>query len=391
MAVAKQEAVGEGETQTARAPYESGERRKLIGCQNHMPLLFLIFLSFSSLAKTDPQAVTITARPDPIYIEKDAAGQYLNFDFVVENLTDEVLLVSGIEVSVFDGKGQMILRKFVDGNGTSPSILTVSNRELEPKKSTLIFNPFYAFAARVELARLGYRFSFQSKDQKREYQASIEVSASLYQTKTDLLLPLKGRTIVYDGHDFYAHHRRFDYRLPLLQQLGFNSNFMRYSYDFCPVNKQGEMYKGKAENNEDWFGFGMPIYASGNGKVAAASDGMADNRSFDESMLAKKPMVLFGNYVVLDHGNGEYSLFAHLKQGSIQVKVGEIIKQGQPIAQIGASGSANIPHLHYELQNGIDTKAEGLPSYFRKFQYVVGAKVIPVKIGRVDSGDIIQR
>jgi murein DD-endopeptidase MepM/ murein hydrolase activator NlpD len=151
------------------------------------------------------------------------------------------------------------------------------------------------------------------------------------------------------------------------------------------------MYKGKAENNEDWFGFGMPVYAPGDGKIAASSDGMLDNRSFDESALSTKPMTLFGNYVVIDHLNGEYSVFGHLKQGSIRVKVGDVIKQGQLIARIGASGSANIPHLHYELQNGVDTKAEGLPSYFRNFRRVLGSRVTEVKIGQVDSGDIVQR
>jgi len=356
-----------------------------------MPLLLFVLLTFLPFIGANNEAVKVTAKPQPIYIEKGASSQHLNFDFVVENLTDDTLLVSSIEVSVFDGKEKLILRKFVDGNGSSPSIQTVPNRELESKKPVLIFNPFYSFAFDVELTKLRYEFSFESKDRKKQFKSEVTVAPVYYETKTNLILPLKGRTIVYDGHDFYAHHRRFDYMLPPLQQLGFNSNFMRYSYDFCPVNEQGEMYKGKAENNEDWFGFGMPVYAPGDGKIAVSSDGMLDNRSFDESALSTKPMTLFGNYVVIDHLNGEYSVFGHLKQGSIRVKVGNVIKQGQQIARIGASGSANIPHLHYELQNGVDTKAEGLPSYFRNFRRVLGSRVTEVKIGQVDSGDIVQR
>jgi hypothetical protein len=356
-----------------------------------MPSLLLVLLAFVHFVGADNEAVRVSAKPQQIYIEKGATGQYLNFDFVVENLTDDILFLASVEVSVLDGKDRLILRKFVDGNGSSPSIETIPNRALESKKPVLIFNPFHSFDPRVELSKLRYEFSFESKDQKKHFKSEVLVAPVYYETKTNLILPLKGRVIVYDGHDFYAHHRRFDYMLPPLQQLGFNSNFMRYSYDFCPVNEQGEMYKGKAENNEAWFGFGMPVFASGDGKVAAFSDGMPDNRSFDVSALSTKPMTLFGNYLVINHGNGEYSVFGHLKQGSIGVKVGDVIRQGQQIAQIGASGSANIPHLHYELQNGVDTKAEGLPSYFRNFRRVLGSRVVEVKVGQVDSGDIIQR
>ncbi|MCA1622573.1 MAG: M23 family metallopeptidase [Acidobacteria bacterium] len=176
-----------------------------------------------------------------------------------------------------------------------------------------------------------------------------------------------------------------------IRALGFASNFMRYSYDFVPVNEAGKMFQGKEENNADFFGFGANLYAAGNGKIVAAVDDKPDNRSFDESQLATNPMVLWGNYLVIDHQNGEYSIYGHIKQGSAKVKAGEMVKQNQIIAQIGASGSANIPHLHYELQNGADTKAEGLPSYFRNFQRVLGAKTQNIKLGQIDSGDIVQR
>ena len=354
-----------------------------------MPLLLLFLFALFHFSNLATDAVRITAKPQQIYIEKGSSGQHLNFDFIVENLTAETLSISGIEVSVFDRSDKLVLRKFLDGNGTSPSIQTVPSRELEAKKPIIVFNPFYFFDHGVELGKLRYEFSFESKDRKKQLRSEVTVAPVYYETKTDLILPVKGRMIVYDGHDFYAHHRRFDYMLPPLQQLGFNTNFMRYSYDFCPVNEMGEMYKGKAENNADWFGFGTSVYAAGSGKVVARSDGMPDNRSFDESKIPTQPMILFGNYVVINHGNGEYSLFGHLKQGSIKVTVGETVRQGQLVAEIGASGSANIPHLHYELQNGIDTKAEGLPSYFRNFQRMLGSKVVEVKKGQVDSGDIV--
>ena len=356
-----------------------------------MHLLLLILIALMPSVKADETvAVNITSKPQPIYIEQGAAAQYLNFDFVVENLTREKLLVSSIEVSVFDQKDRLVLRRFIDGNGTRPSIETLNNRELEGKKTILIFNPFHTFDNQVELKKLRYEFSFRVPAQKKEYKLEVIVVPVTYETKTNLILPVKGRMIVYDGHDFYAHHRRFDYLIPGLQQLGFNSNFMRYSYDFVPVNQQGEMYQGREESNQNYFGFGVSLLAAGNGKIAAIVDDKPDSRSFNEAELASNPMVLWGNYVVIDHLNGEYSLYGHIKQGSGRVKVGETVRQGQVIAQMGASGSSMFPHLHYELQTGIDTKAEGLPSYFKNFRRILGSKIIEVKRGQVDTGDIVE-
>jgi hypothetical protein len=199
-------------------------------------------------------------------------------------------------------------------------------------------------------------------------------------------LPIKGKILVEDGHDFYAHHRRFDYAHPFLQGLGFRSNFMRYSYDFVTLNTNGETYTSNNQVNENWDCFGKAIYAPASGKVVAVIDTMPDNRKFNERLIAQNQMILFGNYIVIDHLNGEFSLFAHTKKGSAKVKPGDMVQSGQEIAAIGASGSANIPHLHYELRTTADHLAEGLPSYFSNYKKS-GKKISK---GQLDSGDIIE-
>ncbi len=349
--------------------------------------LFVLF-AFSSV---QAQAVKITVKPNPIYIEKTSAAQNLNFDFILENTTKESLSLSKVEVSVFDSKDKLVLRKFIDGNGVRPSIMTVPNRELEAHTPLLIFNPFYSFLSDAELTRMVYEFTFETKDRKKQFVSSAEISPVFYQTKTNLILPVKGRSIIFDGHDFYAHHRRFDYMFAPIAAFGFKTNFMRYSYDFVPVKEDGGTFQGDEKSNASYFGFGANLYASGDGKIVSVVDDKPDNRSFDESKLATDRMVLFGNYVVIDHLNGEYSLYGHIKQGSSKVKIGDTVKQNQIVAQIGASGSSMFPHLHYELQNGANTDAEGLPSYFRNFQKILGAKTHVVKLGQIDSGDIVQR
>lgn len=72
-----------------------------------------------------------------------------------------------------------------------------------------------------------------------------------------------------------------------------------------------------------------------------------------------------GNYLILDHGSGEFSLLAHLQAGSVAVAVGDRVAQGQVLGRLGSSGDTQTPHLHYQLQSGPDWEwADSLPCRF---------------------------
>jgi murein DD-endopeptidase MepM/ murein hydrolase activator NlpD len=58
----------------------------------------------------------------------------------------------------------------------------------------------------------------------------------------------------------------------------------------------------------------------------------------------------YGNYVVIQHGNGSQTLYAH--QSKIIVGVGEHVVQGQVIGYVGNTGRSTGPHLHFEVRNG---------------------------------------
>jgi biotin carboxyl carrier protein len=196
--------------------------------------------------------------------------------------------------------------------------------------------------------------------------------------------------IVWDGHDLLAHHRRWDYLFEPIRAFGFTSNAARYSYDFVPVDAGGAMSRGDESNNASWLGFRAPVHAPGPGTVVVAVDDQPDNRDFNTDDLKKDLMVMYGNRIVIDHGNGEHSVLAHLAQRSAKVKVGDTVRSGQVIAAIGASGSAFFPHLHYQLQTSPTGAAEGLPSYFHAFARIRGSRRTPVASGQVDSGEIIE-
>jgi len=60
----------------------------------------------------------------------------------------------------------------------------------------------------------------------------------------------------------------------------------------------------------------------------------------------------YGNYIIISHGDGNYTLYAHLHEDTITVAVGESVNQGELIAKMGSSGRSTGPHLHFEIRIG---------------------------------------
>ena len=60
----------------------------------------------------------------------------------------------------------------------------------------------------------------------------------------------------------------------------------------------------------------------------------------------------YGHTVVIDHGGGIQARYAHMYPGSITVRVGQKVYQGQQIGRIGSTGNSTGPHLHFEVLVG---------------------------------------
>jgi murein DD-endopeptidase MepM/ murein hydrolase activator NlpD len=91
-----------------------------------------------------------------------------------------------------------------------------------------------------------------------------------------------------------------------------------------------------------------------------------------------------GNHLVLDIGNGRYVLYAHMRKGSVQVQVGDVVRRGQVLGQVGDSGNSGEPHLHIQIQNTptFDVESHKIRTYPILFE---GATVSDVRRGDVVS------
>jgi murein DD-endopeptidase MepM/ murein hydrolase activator NlpD len=96
---------------------------------------------------------------------------------------------------------------------------------------------------------------------------------------------------------------------------------------FHPILKRNRMHKGIDFAAKH----GAPIYAAAGGVVISASYGRG-----------------YGNHVIIDHGGGISTLYAHCSRMS--VSSGQRVKRGQAIAAVGSTGLSTGPHLHWEVR-----------------------------------------
>jgi hypothetical protein len=356
--------------------------------------MIILGLLLAAATAASPEVV-VSVKPDAPWLEPGRRGLQLNFDLVVENKGTEKLRIDDVQVDVLDDGGRLVSMRMVGTNGPSPSIQTVPNREVAPGDWVMVFNPFVDWDEDVLPNRMRYTFTLHPAAEQRggrEVKATVEVKPRLWAGATKLMPPVKGRVLVWDGHDALSHHRRWDLGHPMLRSIGMKNNPSRYAYDLSVIDESGAMHKGDGKEPEDWFGFGTGIVAPGAGTVVAVRNEAPDRGpdKVDWKKVPQQPDLTWGNHVVIDHGQGEWSALMHLQQGSVTVKVGDKVTPGQPIAKMGFSGDAFTVHLHYQLQSGPGFDVEGLPSVFHGFKRVLGARTVPVERGTIDSGDVYQ-
>ncbi len=99
----------------------------------------------------------------------------------------------------------------------------------------------------------------------------------------------------------------------------------------------------------------VPIIATSGGTVIEVVDYITANKKDDASVSA------YGNEVTIDHGNGLYSVYAHLKYEKVDgtpgviVEVGDTVTTGQVIGFMGNTGNSSATHLHFELRDGANS------------------------------------
>lgn len=364
---------------------------------------------FLSSHNSQENLIRIATEPDVVYLEQGRNAQFLNFDFVLEGLTERKLILKFIKVAVYDAQNLLLTYQYRNHNAVGfPGIRTIGNLEVKGPQTVDIPNPFFQFPSEMKVHHLRYMFTWMDLESKEEfYYGNVVVEPVIYQQKTELHVPLEGLMTILDGHDYYSHHRRFEMSIVREFTGGkFNSNFSRYGLDFVLIGPDGnlsDLRKGEHQKNYDFhhqnvkqfYTHETPVYAPAEGRIAKVVNDLDDLYespfNMGASVQADSIEEIAGNYVVIQHNSHEFSHIFHLLKGSVCVSVGDIVKSGQMAGKVGFSGAATTySHLHYQLMDGPDfLNDQALPCRFSDVTLIENGKSKHYQETTLDTSDFI--
>jgi len=144
-----------------------------------------------------------------------------------------------------------------------------------------------------------------------------------------------------------------------------HKDFFKFAWDFIIKDAtSGKEFKGDGFLTSDYFCFDKPVIAPASGTVVAVVNTIEDN-----DIGVTNVMQNWGNTVVIKHEDYLYSKMSHLKKGSVEVKIGDVVVEGQPIGKCGNSGRSPYPHLHFQLQ--ATSKIGEITTFWPLSEYIV--------------------
>ena len=360
-------------------------------------LLFAVFVLWGasptlaqSSARPSPVEVVVPKPPTPVIIEGERVLVYelhiTNFGPSSLTLTRIQVFASGSQSSPgenmggdkladYNGSSLSELLRPVDGAsqmGESSDMASKNNPEKLDIGRRVIAFMYVNVPGDLRMSALRHRFSFDVADPSRSKGTPNDESALdgiivpvLERSPLVLSPPFKdGVWLAGNGPSNSSVHRR---SVTAIDGRAYISQ--RFAIDWDLVGNNGNTFHDSRERNENFWGFGQPVLAVADGEVTEVVDGIPDNAP------GKLPLVtvqtITGNHVIERIAADTYVMFAHLKQGSIRVRLHQKIKRGAELAQVGNSGNTTGAHLHFQAIDGNSAlAAEGIPFIFDKFRFL---------------------
>ncbi|HEX5072970.1 MAG TPA: M23 family metallopeptidase [Gemmatimonadaceae bacterium] len=179
--------------------------------------------------------------------------------------------------------------------------------------------------------------------------------------------PLRGGTwLAANGPSATSGHRR-----TIIPINGTPAVAQRFAIDWVKVSDDDKTFKGDSLKNESYFAEGVDALAVANGTVVEVKDSIPENVPGINSRAVPITLeTVGGNHVIIDIGGGYYAFYAHLRPGSLKVKLGDKVTRGQVVGHVGNTGNSTEPHLHFHLADANSPLgSEGVP-YRMDFEVV---------------------
>jgi murein DD-endopeptidase MepM/ murein hydrolase activator NlpD len=143
----------------------------------------------------------------------------------------------------------------------------------------------------------------------------------------------------------------------------------RYAIDWVELGADGKTYTGAMDDNVSYHAYNLEIHAAADGKIVEIKDGLPENvPNSSKFAIPITDETVAGNHVIEDLGSGHFAAYAHLRPGTIKMKVGDVVHSGEVIGRLGNTGNSTEPHLHFQLCDAPSfLKSEGLPFAIDQF------------------------
>jgi len=271
------------------------------------------------------------------------------------------------------------------GNDLIAPNIKLAGPKLDRDQALLIASQVFAFNGARDTLRVRVHGNLDGRT--TEFTGSIPIKSEFAQNK--YIFPLRGVWYAGWGASFHTGHR---WAIP-----------EEFALDIAKIGESGISHKGDGTRFNDYYAYGADVLAAANGRVTSvASDQPEDPSAMqrpNESQeayftrlqkeqaerLAKGLTAIAVNYVMIDHGKNEYSLYAHLQPGSVRVHIGDQVKAGDVIGKLGSSGNSTEPHLHFHVCDKPDPlMCAGIPVNFSNITIQWADLPRPIQ-----SGDVV--
>ncbi len=271
------------------------------------------------------------------------------------------------------------------GNALVPPDVTAGGPALNRNQALIIVNEVFAYDHTRDTALVTVDGAVDGRH------VTLSATIPINEEVTALYrFPLRGVWYVGWGPSFHTGHRA---HVP-----------EEFALDIAKLGGAGVTHRGTGLRLEDYYAYGAPVLAAADGHVVRVEDDQPENREAVqrlhetseayaarhvseaiEGIARSGPDWAAGNYVMIDHGNGQYSLYAHLQPHSVRVRPGDTVRGGEVLGRLGSSGNSTEPHLHFHVCDRPDPLlCAGIPVQFSNVALLWADTPRPIQ-----SGDIV--